>query len=212
MAQYTVLSRFAKVFAIIGATAALMLSGVAAHADDNIRYNYDVNGTTHIASTGSNITIGPATMYTAVNPLGEFTGTMALPGTRTEFKLLGFIPVTADVNFEPVGPTTGTLARTPDRRQELKSTTQYYVRLSNIKAGILPLFAGSNCRTSSPVTINANTPAGETFHFIDGGRVVGDYSIGNFQNCGLNTWLINSIIPGGGNTIELNLTNGVWAG
>lgn len=186
--------------------AGILAFGAAPANASTIDLDYAVNGTTHVASTGSNITLGPATMHAQIEGLGSFVGDMQLPGARTEFKLLGFIPVTADVHFESVGPTTGNLVQV-DRMLQLQSTTQYYVRLSNIKAGILPLFAGQNCRTSQPVHIEANTPAGERFIPALGGRLVGEYSIGSFQNCGLNTWLINQIIPGGGNTVELQLSD-----
>ncbi|MFS3130171.1 hypothetical protein ACLM5J_17345 [Nocardioides sp. Bht2] len=197
--------------AIIAGGTALVAGAMASPAQAaTIDVVYDVNGTTHINSTNSDIAIGPATMYSFVETDGSFTGDMALPGTRTRFELMGFIPVTANVNFEPTGPTTGVVSRDPNDRTKriLNSTSNYYVRLSNIAVVGFPLFAGSNCRTSSPVSIAANTPAGENFNITVGGRLTGTYSIGNFQNCGLNTWLINSIIPGSGNTIELNLTNG----
>ncbi|MFI5430076.1 hypothetical protein [Aeromicrobium sp. UC242_57] len=192
--------------ASFGAAVALVLAGAPAHAA-TIDVDYDANGTTHIASTNSNITLGPAVLHSSVEADGSFVGNMVLPGTRTEFELLGFIPVTADVNFEPVGPTTGQLSRV-GRTQVLASSSQYYVRLTNIKASIFPLFGGPFCRTTNPVVIPANTPTGEAFDTVNGGRLLGTYSIGNFQNCGLNTSLINSIIPGGGNTIELVLNNG----
>jgi hypothetical protein len=194
--------------AALGAVAGIVLAGGPAQAvEPSINVDYDVNGTTHVASTDSDITLGPAVLHSNADSVGNFTGNMVLPGTRTEFELLGFIPVTANVNFEPVGPTTGALARV-GRIQVLNSTSTYYVRLTNIKASIFPLFAGPFCRTVDPVVIPANTPTGEVFDIGLGGRLTGTYSIGNFQNCGLNTSLINSIIPGGGNTIELNLTNG----
>lgn len=192
--------------AAFGAAAAVVLAGAPAHAA-TIDVDYDANGTTHTAGTNSNITLGPAVLHSSVEADGSFIGVMALPGTRTEFKLLGFIPVTANVNFEPVGPTTGQLSRV-GRTQVLASTSKYYVRLTNIKASIFPLFGGPFCRTSNPVVIPGNTPAGEAFDTVNGGRLIGEYTIGNFQNCGLNTGLINSIIPGGGNTIELVLNNG----
>ena len=193
---------------LISMAAALGLALTASPAmADTIDVQYDVNGTTFIESTDSTITLGPTVIDTSVEEDGSFTGNMVLPGTRTEFKVLGFIPVTADVDFEPVGPTTGQLTRV-DRKRTLASTSQYYVRLSNIKAGFFPLFAGSQCRTSEPVVINANTPEGEFFDIGNGGRLVGEYSIGDFENCGLNTWLINLLVPGDGNTVELNLTDG----
>lgn len=193
-------------FAALGAALALVLANAPAHAAA-LSVDYDVNGVTHIASTNSNITLGPAVLHSTVDEGGAFTGDMALPGTRTEFKLLGFIPVTADVYFEPVGSTTGTIGRV-GRTPVLSSTSKYNVRLRNIKASVIPLFAGPFCRTKDPVVIPANTPDGERFDVGLGGRLTGTYTIGDFQNCGLNTALINSIIPGSGNTIELNLTNG----
>lgn len=193
--------------ATLGATAAMVLGATAAHADETINIDYDVNGVTTTAGTNSSIVLGPAVMNSFVDADGAFTGNMSLPGTRTEFKLLGFIPVTANVAFEPTKPTTGQITRV-GRNRTLASSSSYYVRLTNIKASIFPLFGGPFCRTTNPVVIDANTPTGEFFNIATGGRLTGTYSIGNFQNCGLNTGLINSLIPGGGNTVELNLTNG----
>jgi hypothetical protein len=197
-----------KALAVLGTVGLVM---VAAPAQASTDFDYTVNGSTHIASTGSNITLGPATLHAFAEAEGTIAADMALPGTRTEFKLLGFVPVTANVAFEPVGRTTGALTRV-GRTQVLNTTSQYHVRLTNIKASIFPLFAGPFCRTEEPVTINAGTPAGEAFGLSAGGRLVGEYSIGDFQNCGLNTLLINSIIPGSGNTIELNLSDPVYIG
>lgn len=191
----------------LAAGAALLFNASPAAAEDTIDVEYDVNGTTTIQETGSDITLGPAVMHSFVESDGAFTGDMELPGTRTEFKIAGFIPVTADVNFEPTKPTTGQITRV-GRQRTLESSSSYYVRLSNIKAVGFPLFAGPWCRTKDPVVIDADTPEGEFFDIADGGRLVGEYTIGDFQHCGLNTWLINELVPGGGNTIELELSNG----
>ncbi|RLV54523.1 hypothetical protein D9V41_15885 [Aeromicrobium phragmitis] len=199
-------TRWGTGIAALIAGAALALTSSPASAA-TIDVDYDVNGTTQIEKTGSTITLGPAVMHSFVEDDGSFTGDMVLPGTRTEFKVIGFIPVTADVNFTPTKPTTGQLTRV-GRQRVLTSESSYYVRLSNIKASIFPLFAGQNCRTVDPVVIPANTPEGEFFDIAAGGRLVGEYTLGEFENCGLNTWLINLLVPGGGNTIELNLTNG----
>jgi hypothetical protein len=193
--------------AATAAAFALVFAGTPAANAATIDVDYDVNGSTTIASTGSTITLGPATLSSYVGAAGDFTGDLTLPGTRTEFKLAGFIPVTANVAFEPVGQTVGQLTRV-GRTQVLSSTSTFHVRLSNIKALGLPLFAGPWCRTEDPVVVQANTPTGEAFDIVNGGRIVGEYSIGDFQHCGLNTLLINSIIPGDGNTIELNISNG----
>ncbi|WP_122818724.1 hypothetical protein [Nocardioides pantholopis] len=189
------------------AALALVFAGSPAAHAATIDVDYDVTGSTTIASTGSTIALGPAVLATRVEADGAFAADLDLPGTRTQFKLAGFIPVTANVAFEAVGETAGQLSRV-GRTQVATSTSSYYVRLSNIKAAGLPLFAGPFCRTREPVVIQADTPAGEAFDIVKGGRLVGEYSIGKFQHCGLNTLLINSIIPGDGNTIELNVSNG----
>lgn len=199
------LGRRAAAVAFVAASTVVAGAGSAFAAD--VYVDFDVNGNTHIAKTNSDIALGPAVMFSTVAEDGSFTGDMTLPGTRTEFKIAGFIPVTADVNFIPTKPTTGQITRV-GRFRTLATSSSYYVRLSNIKAVGLPLFAGPICRTTNPVVIDANTPAGEYFTVASGGRLTGEYAIGNFQHCGLNTWLINQLVPDSGNTIELNLTGG----
>lgn len=202
--------RFFAALTSLAVAAALILAspGSASAQEELILVDYDVEGSTYTAGTGSTIDLGPAVMHSSVASDGTFTGDMALPGTRTEFKLLGFIPVTADVAFEPVEPTTGTIHVADVRYRALTTTSTYYVRLTNLKAVGFPLFAGEHCRTIEPVTIQADTPEGEYFDLGAGGTVKGTYTIGDFQNCGLNTWLINQLVPGSGNTIELQLSNG----
>jgi len=196
----------------LGAPAALLLAftllGASPASAQTIDVDYDVTGTTTMASTGSTIELGPAVMESRTEADGSFTGDMELPGTRTEFKALGLLPVSADVSFTATGPTTGELIRV-GRDRVLESTSSYYVQLRNIKvAGLIPMFVGEHCRTKDPVEIPANTPDGEFFDIADGGTLTGEYSIGKFQHCGLATGLINLLVPGDGNTVELNLSNG----
>ena len=90
----------------------------------------------------------------------------------------------------------------------MTSTASYYVKLSNVKLAGLPGLVGSNCKTKNPVSIPANTPAGGRFDLINGGELTGTYSLGDFNNCGINQWLINAVIPGSGNTVDINVSNG----
>jgi hypothetical protein len=169
---------------------------------------YDANGTSTIESTGSQVTLGPATLtIDADSEGGPVTGTLPLPGTRTQFKLAGFIPVSADVSFEVAAPLSGEITRV-GRQRQITTSASYYLKLSNVKAVGLPLFAGSRCRTKEPITIETSSPEGEYFAIASGGHLTGEFSIGKFENCGLNTLLINSIIPGDGNTVDLQVANG----
>lgn len=183
------------------------LAPAAAHAAP-LNLDYDAVGTAHIASTNSTINLGPSTLTTNLDlNTNVFTGNLPLPGTTTRFEVLGFIPVTADVAFVPTAPLSGSLS-TVGFNLLVTSTATYHIKLSNIKIVGFPTFTGPFCRTKNPVTIPANTPAGESFNLIDGGNLTGQFSIGNFQNCGLNTGLINLLIPGSGNTANIQVSNG----
>ena len=174
---------------------------------ETLTVEYDATGTSTIASTGSQVALGPATLtIQAESEGGPVSGTLPLPGTRTQFKLAGFIPVSADVSFEVAAPLTGTITRV-GRQRTIATSASYYLKLSNVKAVGLPLFAGSKCKTKAPITINAASPEGEYFAIGTGGHLAGEFSIGKFENCGLNTLLINAIIPGGGNTVDLQVSN-----
>ncbi|MCW2838988.1 MAG: hypothetical protein JWR55_471 [Aeromicrobium sp.] len=200
-----------RTVAMIGAGAVMALVPTAAHAD-TFNIDYDVVGTTHIASTDNDIALGPTTLSTAIDSAnGNISGHLPLPATRAKFQVLGLLPVTADVAFQEAAPVTGHIDIAASDAL-VQSTASYYIRLSNIKVAGLPTVTGAHCRTIDPVTIPANTPAGESFSLIEGGTLAGEYTIGNFQNCGLNTLLINALIPGSGNTAEIEVTNGRFVG
>ena len=195
---------------IAAAGAAAVMVPVAAHAATVIPIEYDASGSTYIAKTKSTIALGPTKLRTDLDvDTFDFTGTLPLPGTRTTFKVAGFIPVSANVDFIPVGQVEGHI-NLEGLNAEVTSTAKYYVKLSNVKAAGLPTFVGSTCKTAAPVVIPADTPEGEGFDLTAGGTLQGTYTIGNFQNCGLMTGLINSLVPGGGNTATIQVTNGIF--
>ncbi|MFI5430091.1 hypothetical protein [Aeromicrobium sp. UC242_57] len=204
----TSIRRWRRRAAVLGAGAMIALVPAAAHAV-TIGVDYDVTGTSLIASTDSTINLGPATLSTDIDAnTGNFTGSMPLPGTTTRFEVIGLIPVTAKVDFVEAAPVTGHI-KLFGLDASIESTASYYIKLSNIKIVGFPTFTGSHCRTKVPVSIPANTPAGENFHLTQGGNLEGEYTIGDFEHCGLNTWLINLLVPGSGNTVDLQVTNGV---
>ncbi len=173
-----------------------------------LNVEYDATGWSHINTTDSDLWIKPTTLSLAMeSDDGTFTGHMPLQPADTKFHLLGFLPVKAQVNFIEAAPVTGSIAYV-DGANKVTSTASYYIRLSDVLIGGLPAFVGNNCRTKVPVTIPANTPAGESFDVTNGGRLVGEYTIGAFQNCGLQTFILNQIVPGHGSTIDLNVSNG----
>ena len=187
--------------------AVALASGPASAATLNI--TYDASGSTDVATTGSTIPLGPTTLDTSLeSTTGAFTGTMELPAAHTEFDAIGFIPMSADVTFEEVGQLSGSLTAHPGGGgSDVTATAEYNIRLSDIKIVGFPTFTGSQCRTKEPVTIAIANPSDQPFAVFSGGHLAGSYSIGDFANCGLNTWLVNALVPGGGNTVEFDLSN-----
>ena len=205
----TTTSRWRGRAAAAAAAGALALVPVAAHAATIVTLSYDATGTSHIAKTNSDVALGPTTLTTDLDiDTGDFTGSLPLPGTSTTFTLAGFLPVKANVDFIEAAPLTGRINLTQTQAQ-VDSTAKYYVRLSNIKIAGFPTFPGDNCKTKQPVTIPVGTRPNEGFDLINGGELVGTYTIGQFENCGINTGLINSIVPGAGNTVDIQVSNGI---
>jgi hypothetical protein len=167
---------------------------------------YDASGTSTIAKTGSNVNLGPTTLTTAINPDGTFTGHLPLPPTSTSFKALGLLPTTATVTFVEAAPLTGVLKSQP--KPTISSTASVYIKLSDVTVAGLPALVGDHCQTADPVSIPAATPDGQVFNVTTGGTLQGTFTVGNFENCGLTTPLLNLLVPGSGNTVTIQLTNG----
>ena len=198
-----------RVMAVAAAATTVALIPAAAQAVP-LDVDYDAVGTATIASTGSTIDLGPTTLSTTVDSEGgpgSLTGTLPLDPTTVEFKAAGFLPVKATVSFEEAAPITGQLVR-DGALTRVESTASYFIKLSDVKVAGLPAFVGNNCQTEDPVQIPANTPAGGNFNIVAGGSLEGEFSIGDFERCGLTTGIINLLVPGDGNTVQLDVSNG----
>ena len=62
---------------------------------------------------------------------------------------------------------------------------------------------GSRCQTTAPATITLSSRPG--FNLLSGGTLAGTYTIPQFSHCGLETLLVNLIVPGPGDTITFAL-------
>lgn len=203
------MKKLLRALAVTGAATALALIPVSAQAVP-LGVDYDASGSVTIASTGSTTEIAATTLSTTIDSAGgpgSLTGSLPLAPSTVEFKVIGFVPVKATVSYEEAAPITGQLVR-DGALTRVESTASYFIKLSNVKIAGLPGFVGSHCQTKNPVQIPANTPDGETFNIVTGGTLAGEFSIGNFEHCGLSTLLINLLVPGDGNTVQLDVSNG----
>jgi hypothetical protein len=201
-------------FAILGAAAtaavaAAVVSTGPARADTVIDAVYPISGTTHVNATDSDMTLGPGTLSSAIDlsrtPL-SITGSVSLPPSTGSFNEIGIVPVTATVAFVPVGQTTGSLVSGALTDGEISATSQFTLRITGLKVAGVDVLPGDDCETATPATITVTSPA--DFNATIGGTLTGTYTIPDFKSCGplgLETPVINAVIPGPGNTISLTL-------
>lgn len=181
--------------AVAAATPAAAAPGAKVHA------SYKVTGSTFIAKPNFTIALGPGTLASTLNPKnGNLTATLTLPDATGSFKQAGLIPVTATTQFINDGPTTGTLNLNTGK---VKTTSTITLRIVSLIVAGLNVPVGDSCETKDPVTVTVHSLAG--FNILKGGNLGGSYTIGNFAHCGLATLLINTTLPGSGNTITLTL-------
>jgi len=169
----------------------------------------DAEGSTYIAANGGTIPLVGAIESEFNLTQGSFTGDLNLDPTQGSFEIIqGWkrYQATAQIEFEPVGETVGTLVD-----GNLVATAQAYVKLPKVTKTLFGLIdwkigGGDECRTKEPVTFTITSADGEYFDALAGGIVSGVYDLPALENCGLLTSILSLKLAGEGNTISLSLT------
>lgn len=184
------------------------LSAVVETAPDTgIEVSYDAEGNTTVEASDGNVPLN-GVIDSEVNPnTGEVTADLQLEPTTGQFEiplLFHSIDGSAEIEFEPVEETTGTL-------EDGKLTTESKLDV-NVKKASVNLFGkdikiggGNECRTEAPAEITLESE-GDNFLPLSGGTLVGTYELPRLENCGLLTDVLNKFMAGPGNQIELELT------
>jgi hypothetical protein len=180
------------------AVAAPAASAATPQADPTLNATYAVNGSTTIKSTNSTMTLGPGTLTAALDVKTlAFTSNLTLPAATGSFTELGFVPVTATTEFIQDGAITGN-----DVNGGITAAANIIIKLTKVTVAGIPVPVGNSCQTS-PAAIDL--ASGKGFNVLLGGPVSGTFTIPNFANCGFSTPILNAVIPGSGNTIDLTL-------
>jgi len=169
----------------------------------------DVEGSTYIAANHGTVPLAGVIQSEFNLTQGSFTGDLNLDPTQGSFEIIqGWkrYQATAQIEFEPVGETVGTLVD-----GVLVATSQAYVKLPKVTKTLFGLIdwkigGGAECRTKEPVTFTITSADGEYFDALSGGEVTGTYTMSELENCGLLTSILSSKLAGPGNTISLSLT------
>lgn len=185
---------------------------LSAQGDDGssntIPFLLDINGDTQIAASGSSLPLTGTIDADLELATGMFNADLSIDPTSGSFPILkglSHLKAYAQVEFEQVEQTTGTL-----QNGVLTSKSTLYVKVPMVYAKIfgfkLPLGGGSECKTMDPVTINMQTPDGESFQPASGGNLTGSYTLPPLQHCGALTDILNLYLAGPSNSIDLALT------
>ncbi|MEU3071090.1 DUF6801 domain-containing protein [Streptomyces sp. NPDC006906] len=122
----------------------------------------------------------------------DYKGKRQLPPTKATFLSYGFMPTTATMTLEQVGPPaaihTHTVTNTPTYPEETTVTARLVMRLSDVEVNGVPLDVGPDCRTARPFEQvlkgygQSYPPAGYLVAY--GGSLTGNAHIPPFEGCG----------------------------
>ncbi|MDQ0988184.1 DUF6801 domain-containing protein [Streptomyces sp. V2I9] len=123
----------------------------------------------------------------------DYQGKRQLPPTKATFLTYGFMPTTATMTLEQVGPPaaihTHTVTNTPTYPEETTVTARLVMRLSDVEVNGVPLDVGPDCRTERPFEQvlrgygQSYPPAGYLVAY--GGSLTGYAHIPPFTGCGV---------------------------
>ncbi|WP_159037269.1 DUF6801 domain-containing protein [Streptomyces specialis] len=174
--------------------------GTDGGSGEPIEYGYNLEGTSHIGTPNGDVPIRGDLDALFDLESGEFDAELNLAKTSGSFKLLGFLPSTADIAFEQVGSTTGTL-----QEGVLNSSSTMNILLPSVKLFGIPVGGGATCKTVEPSVIDLHSTA-DFFDPLSGGELVGEYALSAVQGCGPLNDFISPFMAGANNTLTINLT------
>ncbi|WP_317493071.1 Ig-like domain-containing protein, partial [Haloechinothrix sp. LS1_15] len=162
-----------------------------------IEVNYDLTGETYVQAADGTLPLTGVIESTVDLQTGDVEADVHLDPTKGSFRVFGFLPASANVEFEQVGKTTGTFAN-----GELTTSSDVLVKLPRVNLLGFPISKRDTCQTEEPAEIAMSST---DFSPFDGGVLSGEYTIPRLEGCGFFTPLISALTSGPGNTIELDL-------
>ena len=176
-------------------------------AGPGVEVDYDAVGSSFIAAAEDTIDITGTISSEVDLGSGDVVADLDLERTSGSFQLTTLfrkLRGEVDIEFEPVGETTGELVD-----GELTTVSELNIHIPKAKVNAwglrLKIGGGTECRTEEPAEIELQSQ-NEVFMPLDGGTVAGTYAMPPLENCGLLTGVLNEFVEGEGNTIELELT------
>ncbi|MFC6880581.1 MULTISPECIES: DUF6801 domain-containing protein [Actinomadura] len=169
-----------------------------------LNYNFNLAGKSHIKMANGDADLKGKIGVNVDGKTGAIKGPLTLNKSKGNFMILGFLYVTADIDFEQIGDTVGTYS---DGVIATTSTMNIKLPSFNLFGTPIPLGGGANCKTTKPSEIKMGSAPGTFFNPKKGGAYTSpDYTIASINDCGPLTGILSLFTAGAGNTINMNLT------
>lgn len=163
---------------------------------------YDTSATTMIKKSGQSSTTSGFTFSTLHVEKGDLSSDIMLKDFKMPVKLGALQIAIATISQEPVGKAVGTVDPNTHQITQTQKVNLHIKDISVTGKGLIN-WVGTECRTSSPITMTVTGKQGGLFDPIN---LSGTFTIPNFSNCGLITNMVNNQVAGAGNTINMTLT------
>ncbi|KQU47145.1 hypothetical protein ASG84_08475 [Rhodococcus sp. Leaf278] len=213
--------------ALASSVALATMVAAPANAADTLPITFQADTTTIIAKTGQPVIFPTTDLVTDVDLVGgTVTGSLALPQASANLKLGPATLAKFTISIIDATPVSGTLVQGGPAEAptlDLDVEQSFKIRIDSVKplgidtgsagsASLDLIPAGANCVTAE-TTANL-TGSLDAIDLIQNNQtdshVKGTYTIPQFQNCGAFTSVLNAIIAGPGNTLDVHLTNPVF--
>ncbi|MBP2330560.1 chitodextrinase [Kibdelosporangium banguiense] len=183
----------------VSAASAPVTARTAPGSGNTIKYGYTAAGSSFIKAANGTANLAGAIDAELDLATGNYTADLTLNPTTGEFKILGFLPATAKIEFEQAGKTTGSLTG-----GVLTASSKVTVKLPQISVFGFPISQSADCKTATPSDINLTS--GPNFDPLAGGKLTGEYTLAALKGCGFLNDIISALTAGPGNTIQITLT------
>jgi hypothetical protein len=190
--------RVAALIVSVGLLGGVGTAVAPAASAGTIDLHWNVNATTHIARSGSDVNVSGGRFDGSIDTdTGNLSGRMSLPPTTLTMNLLGEIPAAeVTVKISPVGPTTG---HVDFSTFQVTTKSTFNIRITKVTPhGTDANVVGDKCKTEKPITVKL----GGVADLENPSTFSGVFTIPEFEDCQLFEVLINQLIPGPGNTFS----------
>lgn len=160
--------------------------------------NYDLKGSANLTALNGSVAINGTFNAVADLAAGKYVGDLKLAPTSGKFKIVGFLPVDANVSLVPVGKSTGTVAT-----GAITYESKLDIVLTKISVFGFPIYQGDTCKAPNPTDLKLKSVG--NFDVLKGGKIQGTFDLASPANCGQLNDFIGPLAASPNNPIDLDL-------